>query len=364
MSAATIAPAGEGAFPCDRCGAQLAFRPGTSAQICPHCGHEQPIPASGAVEELDLAAHLESAAAEAEEAITVDCPSCGARTTLEPHLTASRCPFCGTPIVAAGRPSRRVRPNALLPFGVPRERAVAAFRAWIDGLWFAPSRLRREVAGDDRLQGVYIPHWTYDCRASADFDGLRGDDTWVTVPYTAVVGGRRVRRMRQERRTRWTPASGRVEHRFDDVLVLASRSLPREHAESLEPWDLKSVVPYRDEYLAGFRAEAHQVGLADGFAAAQAIMEADIRQSVRARIGGDHQQILSLRPCYHDVTFKHLLLPVWISAYRWRRSTYRFLVNARTGEVQGQRPWSWVKIALTVLAGLAAAGAVVWLASL
>ena len=53
------------------------------------------------------------------------------------------------------------------------------------------------------------------------------------------------------------------------------------------------------------------------------------------------------------MTFKHTLLPVWISAYRYHDRTFRFLVNARTGEVQGERPYSWIKITLFVMLILA-----------
>ena len=63
---------------------------------------------------------------------------------------------------------------------------------------------------------------------------------------------------------------------------------------------------------------------------------------------------------FGTITFKHILLPVWISAYRFKNQPYRFLVNARTGEVQGERPWSWIKIALAttgVAATLATAAA-------
>lgn len=84
-----------------------------------------------------------------------------------------------------------------------------------------------------------------------------------------------------------------------------------------------------------------------------------IRQSVRSDIGGDTQRIHSVKTQHDDVTFKHLLLPAWLSAYRFKDKAYRFLVNARTAEVQGERLWSWVKIALAVLAALAALGAII-----
>ena len=115
-------------------------------------------------------------------------------------------------------------------------------------------------------------------------------------------------------------------------------------------------MSYKDEYLSGFRAESYHVDLAEGFDQARQIMDAGIRTLVRRDIGGDEQRISSVRTQHDNVTFKHVLLPIWISAYRYKNKTYRFLINARTGEVQGERPWSWAKIVLLV-AGLLAATA-------
>ena len=55
-----------------------------------------------------------------------------------------------------------------------------------------------------------------------------------------------------------------------------------------------------------------------------------------------------------------MLLPVWASAYRYRGKRYQFIVNGQTGEVQGERPWSWLRIGLAVAAGLIVAGAIIW----
>jgi hypothetical protein len=94
------------------------------------------------------------------------------------------------------------------------------------------------------------------------------------------------------------------------------------------------------------------------------MMEPTIEQSCRSDIGGDEQRIDDMRTRYHEVTFKHLLFPVWISAFRYRGKIYRLLVNARTGEVQGERPWSAAKIALAVLAVPAIIGLIALISSL
>src|SRR5262249_54922111 len=75
-------------------------------------------------------------------------------------------------------------------------------------------------------------------------------------------------------------------------------------------------------------------------------------------IGGNHQQLTSVETQHVGVTFKHVLLPVWMTSYRYRDRTYRVVINGRTGEVMGDRPYSvWkifflVVILLALLAGL------------
>ena len=81
-----------------------------------------------------------------------------------------------------------------------------------------------------------------------------------------------------------------------------------------------------------------------------------IEESIRRDIGGDEQRIQSARTRYDDITFKHILLPVWVSAYRFHGKIFRLVINGRTGEVQGERPLSAWKIAGAVLAVLVIIG--------
>jgi hypothetical protein len=98
--------------------------------------------------------------------------------------------------------------------------------------------------------------------------------------------------------------------------------------------------------LAGFKAQRYQVELADGFEKAKEVMGAEIQEVVRKDIGGDEQRIYRIQTEYSAETFRHLLLPVWIGAYRFQGKVYQVLVNARTGDVQGERPYSVIKITL------------------
>ena len=338
-------------FPCHGCGANLEFTPGVQSLQCPYCGDTNAIPQSEEeVVELDFHQALAKGADTGEvERLATRCGACGAQVTLQDNVTSDRCPFCDNPIVAQAEVTRVIQPKALLPFSVEKKAADKAFEAWLSGLWFAPSDLKRRARAGS-IDGMYIPFWTYDCSTESYYRGERGEHYYVTETYTAQENGQTVTKTRQVQKTRWYPASGAVWVPFDDVLVVASEALPKPLTDALAPWDLAALVPYDDRYLAGFRTECYQIDLARGFDVAKDVMDVQIRAAVRQDIGGDVQRIHSLRSRHYNITFKHILLPLWISAYRYNDKPFRFLVNARTGEVQGERPWSWVKITLAVLA--------------
>ena len=88
------------------------------------------------------------------------------------------------------------------------------------------------------------------------------------------------------------------------------------------------------------------------------LMEKTLVRDIKFDIGGDEQRISSMTSSYSDITFKHVLLPVWLASYRWNNKAFRVVVNGRTGQVSGERPYSAWKIAFAVLAGLIVAGGI------
>lgn len=354
-------------FDCGQCGATLTWDPGVSALKCPYCGFVNQAAEAAApdtVRELDFREGLALGAAEApvETIQVVKCSSCAAEFTLQGEERSRPCPFCGAPVVVDAHPADRIRPGAVLPFKITAAEARERYRSWLGRLWFAPGGLKRQAATDRGLSGMYVPFWTYDCGTTSRYTGERGEDYFTTETYKTQENGKSVTRTRQVKKTRWWPASGTVSRHFDDVLVLASNSLPQRHAERLEPWDLGALAPYDAGYLSGFGSETYQIDIAGGFDIAKTKMEPEIRRDVAHDIGGDHQRIHSLTTQHSDVTYKHLLLPVWLATYRFGGKPYRFLVNARTGEVQGERPWSWLKIAglIAVIIAIIAAIIIFW----
>lgn len=352
-------------FPCEGCGADLEFHIGQQRLKCPYCGFEKEIELQddAEVREQDFHAMLERLRQLREEGHADDqpgdcevrCESCGGTVLFSGTLTSTDCPYCGSPIQREKihAATQRVPVDGVLPFLVDHDQAARNLAAWVKSRWFAPNEFLQRGA-EGKFNGIYLPYWTFDSMTFNVYEGERGEN------YTVTVGTGNNRRT--ETRTRWYPASGRFQRFFDDVLVVASQGLPRDYILALEPWPLRKCLPFTQQVLAGYLARTYDVGLDGGFQDAKRRIDDAIRAEVCRRIGGDKQRIHRLNSRYDAITFKHLLLPVWMLAYRYHGTPYRVFVNAATGEVQGERPYSWVKILLAVLAGAIGVLAVVAIA--
>lgn len=345
----------------------LRFAVGQQSLACGYCGHQQEIEASEeAIVEHSLQEALralEQPQPDTPEVPHIGCDSCGAHFRYDAEQRAGECPFCSAPVVLRDGDQVQFRAESLLPFAVTEDQARQAYRKWLSGLWFAPSKLKRYAEPDQSLNGVYLPYWTYDSDTQSRYQGERGDTYYVTEWVTVVQNGRRTRRQQQVPKVRWRRVSGQVTRHFDDVLIGASETLPRQITDRLHPWDLQALVPYDDSYLSGMRSEVYQVSLDDGFERARTVMAGTIKVDVRSDIGGDFQRVHKVRTQHSGTTFKHILLPLWTAAFRFGGKHYRFVVNGRSGKVMGERPYSKVKIALAVLGALLAASAFLLLAA-
>ncbi len=329
--------------------------------VCPHCGREQDIAPTGPViGELPLEAYFESGRLreQAVEEDTVHCSKCAAHFTVPSTRANLACPYCGSEVVFDSTRGERIPPNSLLPFLVTAARARHALGQWLGSRFWAPNDLKKLALKEGQLKGMYIPYWTFDSQTTTQYTGMRGIHYYETETYYTTVNGQRTAQTRTVRKTRWYPAAGVVFVPFDDVLVLASTAVPQEYAERLEEWDLGQVQPYQREYLAGFQTQLYDIDLPSGWVRGRDKMQPAIDRAIRADIGGDEQRITSKNTDYQNNTFKHVLLPMYAGSYRYKQKSHAFLVNGRTGEIQGSAPISFWKVFFAVLLGLLIAGGI------
>jgi ribosomal protein S27E len=334
----------------------MQFNPESGQLKCASCGHTQAMIAGSDVTPHDFHGAVAGHALEpiTAKAMQVSCSGCGATVAFEPPEVAGACSFCGTAIVAQPKAADPlIAPDGVLPVKLPKQGALNRLQEWLKTRWFAPNALKR-LARPEGINGVYLPFWTYFCHTESAYTGARGEHYYTTETYTERdSSGNEVTRTREVQHTRWYPASGNVSEDFSNVLIPATKAVPEQRLNNLQPWDLNALCGYEPGYLAGFRAQRYQIELAEGFEHAKNVMARVIERLIRQDIGGDEQQIASVDTTYSNIFFLHLLLPVWIGAYQFQSKIYHIVVNARTGDVQGERPYSPWKIGGLILAVIA-----------
>ena len=346
-------------FSCTSCGAQMTYAPGTTAMRCPSCGTEQQIES-----QLQIVEHSYDAwAAVPPKPVALigkqvlTCEGCGATTETDEY--SDICQFCGGALVVASEPDGLIVPEAVVPFALNRTTANMAYAAWVKSRWFAPNALKA-VGSTDAIKGTYVPHWTFDAKTQSDYVGERGEHYYVTetVPVSDGKGGTHMETM-EVMRTRWSPASGHVARDFDDVVVPANRRLPIDRLDKMGPWNLTVAKHFDPHYLAGYAALRYDLDPDAGLAVAKTQMQDVITGDCRGDIGGDEQRVTQLSVQYTALMFKLVLLPIWVASYLYAGKRYQVMINANTGEVVGDRPYSKVKIAFAVLGALIVIAAIV-----
>ena len=346
------------AFICSDCGADCTYKPGTKNITCQYCGAKNEIAETNqAVEEQDFHEGLSNL--DNQEPLLekfVDCNACGASSSIDTQVTAANCPYCAAPFITKeAYETNGILPKSLIPFQIDKKQAQLNFKNWIQKSWFTPNDLKKASLNFEKFKGIYIPYWTYDANYDCQYTGLRGDHYYVTK--TVKIGDKTT--TRQVQKTKWSSAAGNVTGFHNDLLVIGSTSLPAKYVHKLEPWDLSKLTPYDKNYLSGFTVERYKIELEEGFETAKEIGKPTIKNKINNDIGGDAQRIQTMNTDYSNITYKHLLLPLYVCAYHFKGEVFQFLVNAQTGEVQGERPKSWIKIALAITIGLALVAAAI-----
>ncbi|GAB3641014.1 hypothetical protein GCM10027423_16500 [Spirosoma arcticum] len=330
----------------------MQFSPEKQQLSCGHCGSTQAIPLTkNKLHERPLNAHQANSqqliSTVTEEKQVFGCPNCGARLTANADVPTITCAFCGTKnINSEARKTRLIEPVGVLPFRLSREQAAERFKRWIGDDWLAPSDLKAG-ATPDNFRGIYIPFFTFDAQADSNWQAEAGFYYHVTVPVPDGKGGTV---NQQQQRVRWEPRSGSHSAFYDDVLTMASQQLANQHETVAEAssYDLTAVVDYDPRFLLGWEAEVYSIDLPDSTRRAEADIRAREENACSGEVGGDTQRSLNVSTRLTNLTFKHILLPLWICAYVYNGKPYRFIINGQTGRIAGDRPKSAWKIGLLI----------------
>lgn len=340
-------------FPCPSCGANIRYKPSEQSMVCPYC--DTKIDIEKEMEDIkENCFHLALENAQEDwgtEKKVMHCDSCGADTLLDSNIASQFCPFCGSShILQDSSCSSGIAPETLIPFTVGKKSAESSFLKWLKKRRFAPNALKHQYVSH-RLEGVYVPYWIYDSQTYSEYTAQAGTYYYVTQTHWVTRNGKRQQVTRQVRKTRWRNTHGNYSKFFDDILINGSTHVNQKIINKIQPYNLSDLVHYKSEFLSGFVTEKYSVGLKDGWHVARQEVDSSIRNGITRQIAADEVRALNVNTQYNHITFKHLLLPVWISSYTYKGKLYQFMVNGQSGKVDGEAPISPWKV-IAAIAGV------------
>ena len=342
---------------CPNCGGTVVWDPDSGMMACEFCGFkkELPKPEAGDIVEMDFKSAKQRASTDwGKSKKTVICQQCGGEGVYDDVETASTCPFCGsTSVMPVDGDPDVMAPGGVVPFTISKEKAAALFKQWIGGKLFAPNEAKKSCQAKD-INGVYLPYWTYD------------SDT--TSSYTAQLGfDRKVKDKDGNTKTvtDWRPTRGMYSEFIDDHVVYASKKTVNKYIKSVSQFDFTKLRTYSPEIVAGFVAERYSVGLDDGWTIAQKEIQEQLKSNLSSKLRRDHHadrvKDINMSTNYSNITFKYLLAPIWLAAFKYNSKVYNIVINGQTGKINGESPVSKIKVAIAIAIAIAVIALLIFL---
>ncbi|MEG0855158.1 MAG: hypothetical protein RSG52_01640 [Terrisporobacter sp.] len=323
----------------------MAFDATAQCLKCPNCETEVEIennPNNVREHRLDMHA-MNRIKVEEKTSTSMECEGCGAKVEVDATSSATSCPYCGSHYVLAKKQIESIIPDGVIPFKISKNDVESIFRNWIKGRWLAPNILKT-LYQKDKVQGIYMPYWTFDADTSVHYTAMGGIN--YEVEYEDDEGNKHTRI-----ETNWYPTSGYIKEFFDDVLVRASDKLSEGLLQCIEPYNTKNTASYSPDYMSGYSAEVYTIELKSAHTDAMNKMERELVNLAELDVLRRYDRVrgVHLNTSFNNETYKHIFLPIYSTAYTYKDKHYNVLINGENGNIKGEYPKSVAKIIAIVV---------------
>lgn len=326
---------------CQACGSNMIFDPDSQMLYCEHCETRQSLEEFLPAEEMDFrTALIKGNLWNSEDTVVFHCENCGAEVVLSKNQTADSCPFCGTAHVRSVGELSGIKPNALIPFKFGKDKATEFAKHWARKKLFAPRKFKKSLKAG-KVSGVYAPSFTFDCCTTSVYSARLG------TRHTRVVGSGKNRRV--ETYIVYRDVSGTFYDCFDDVLITAGSKFDQKSVNALSPFDTNKSNAYEESYMLGFMAYHYDHEIEDCWGQAKSVIDSELKRRILAQYHYDVVSYFNVSTKHENVTYKYVMLPVYVGNFQYRKKLFNFFVNGSTGKVTGKTPVSPWKVLLAVL---------------
>ncbi|MCL2675500.1 MAG: hypothetical protein FWE84_02765 [Firmicutes bacterium] len=318
-------------YKCPNCSSPLLFQPGTQSLKCSSCGTEMDAAAFTALDEAlktgDAAADYGTyRGAALDEVNQQHCNSCGGELITDGTAIVTECPYCGNTAIITQRVKGALKPDYVIPFKIEGDAAKSTLRDFYKKKPLLPKHFKTD-SQIDKLTGVYVPFWLYDC----DTDSQGVYDATRTRSWTSG-------------NTRYTEtshylATRRGELSFDKLPVDASEKMDDAAMEAIEPYNYQDMAPFSTAYLTGHLADRQDVDFAKCKPRIDERVNKSVDDSLRGTVRGYNsvrRRSLNVRVTKHNISYA--MLPVWLLNTKWKNKNYPFTMNGQTGKMTGRLP--------------------------
>ncbi|MET0893998.1 MAG: TFIIB-type zinc ribbon-containing protein [Pseudoxanthomonas sp.] len=355
---------------CPKCGStEIRHKPGGDLLVCLYCRNEwegarveEEFGFGVGIGELKgtvIASGARDIEADVAHLMSFKCTGCGAEVTVNTdNAMTARCHWCRHVLGVNEQVANGAVPDAVLPFHIRKEDAVARIRQFVDKRRLFALKEFKEQFTPENVVGVYLPYMIVDGNVSVD---LAGQGEIQTASYTRGSGN--------QKKTYYDADVYQVQRHVDftiDDLPLESstergnldtKSNTNNIINTIQPFDTKNAVKWNASYLSGFSTERRNIDverlrprLEDQVLS---VGRAQVEASVRSYDRGVRWEQERLR--VHGTRWVSMYLPVWLYSFHQPGSNGGMLhyiaVNGRTGETMGSVPvqqWKLLASALTV----------------
>ena len=332
-------------FKCPSCGSFMVHKVNSFHLECTSCKTTKAIDATVYTRAKNSIYNVPNTLPNSELKV-VDCLGCGADIEFKKQQISTSCPYCKTPLVT--QPINNIKPYSILPFSIDSTTAKEIFKNWLGSLFFAPNSLKVLLDFEHKFKPLYLPYYSFDSKSFTNYSGERGDAYYVEVQREVYINGKTQIVTELERHINWSYVSGSTNRDFYDILINSKSDLPA-IVKQVYNFDLNRLMLYNPAFLSAFESFEYNRELENCYQEAKEYMNSVIHSDVLYSIGGDEQRVYSINSQFNSEVFEITMLPIWVSSFTHNSKEYNIAINGVTGEISGERPYSYSKIFVAIL---------------